>query len=765
MSGVGEHVIEEVVKRDGRRVPFDQRKVEAAVRACLRACWGKGSERVARGEDGAPALLVAQQAENILLGRHGDGCGVEAVQDAVEVAMLAAGLRAEARSYMAYRDGRAQARRAELVTGELRAAYEAGSAAMGNDPLRSFQFFDKYARWNGQRRETWPECVDRSMEFLRWLMVENLGGDRLRGGEWAELRAEVLSMGAMPSMRLLAMAGPAAQRDNIATFNCSFQVIDCLEAFHDSLLISMAGCGDGYSVEAQFVRRLPFVQHQRGGVADSFVVPDSAEGWGQALTHGLTRWFGGHDCTFDFSEVRAAGTPLRVKGGKASGPRPLRDLLAFLRKIVLSRQGSQLRPVDVNDMMTMTGTAGNSGGMRRAAKISLSDWGDDEMEHAKDGEFWRRYPWREYANNSAVWPDGGPTQLDLVRQMEGMMRSGSGERGIFSRANALRMMPSGRRARLTETGESVRIGVNPCGEVVLRDQGLCNLSICVARQSDIVADLRRKVRVASILGTIQSLATHFPYIRLKWAQNAREERLLGVDVTGQMDCPASRDAGVLRGLREVVRATNQEFALRFGINVSASTTVCKPSGNSSVLLDCAPGIHARKIRYGVRNARVNAHSPVFRVLRACGVPMDPENGQESTTADTWVVHFPMRAPDGAVIAKEQTALDQLAMWKLNKLNYTTHNPSFTCEYGPDELLDVIGWVWENRSIIGGISFSPKSNSVYRQMPYEETSREEYERAAAAFPKIDWAMLAAFESEDQTTQAREAACTAGGCEAA
>jgi len=742
-----------VVKRNGELAQFSPQKIHSALSKCY-ATIGRPAP------DHATPMVIS-----LISGRFEEPT-VEQVQDAVETVLLSLGEREAAKRYMAYRDERAEARRMHQITPEIRAAFDENAAVMGNDPLRIFQLLDKYARWNGVRRETWPESTDRSIEFLRYLVIKNCGADLLTPEEWAMLSDGIRRMDSLPSMRLLAMAGPAAERDNIAIYNCSYQVIDSIEAFRDSLLISMAGCGDGYSVESQFVRKLPFVQYQRPGAEpDRFVVPDCAEGWGEAVVFGLTRWFDGHDAQFDYSALRPAGAPLKIKGGRASGPKPLRDLLLFLRKVVLSRQGMQLRPIDVNDMMTMTGTAGNSGGMRRAAKISLSDWLDEEMEHAKDGEFWRHSPWRSYANNSAVWPDTGPSQIDLIRQMEGMMRSGSGERGIFSRANALRMMPSKRRDQLVASGHAARIGTNPCGEVVLRDRGLCNLSIAVARPSDDLDSLRRKVRAATILGTIQSLATHFPYISPAWSQNAHEERLLGVDITGQMDCPAVRDAHVLANLKALVRETNRHYAQRFGINESAATTVNKPSGNSSALLDCAPGIHGRKIRYGIRNARVNAHSPVFKVLRACGVPMDPENGQNADTADTWVIHFPMKAPDGAIIAKEQTALEQLEHWKLNKLHWTEHNPSATIEYGPDEMIDVTGWVWDHREIIGGLSFLPKSNSVYRQMPYEETTREEYERAAAAFPSIDWALIAAYETEDTTTSAKELACTAGGCETA
>lgn len=747
-----------IVKRDGRSVPFDSRKIDAAIDRCYRS----------RG--GTPPDGVTRMVVNLLASRD-ETPTVESVQNAVESVLIALGERDAAKSYMAYRDERARLRQRERITPEIRAAYEAGAAAMGNDPLRVFQFFDKTARynWDLRRRETWPECVERTIEHLRWLVVRECGADRLTEGEWAEIRDTILACAAMPSMRLLSQAGPAARRDDTAIFNCAYQAVTGLRCFSESLLISMAGCGDAYSVESKFVRQLPFVRHQRGGKPDTFVIPDTSEGWAEALLFGLEKWFDGGDVTYDYSELRDAGAILRTKGGRSSGPGPLRSVLRAVRSLVLSRQGSQLTTVDVNDLMCITGEAGNSGGQRRTAKLSLSDWGDAGMQAAKGTPgWWDTHGYRGNANNSAVWPDGGPSQVELIGQMHAMFVAKSGERGIFSRENSLRLMPQRRADFLRAKGAAENIGCNPCGEIVLQDMQFCNLSIAVARPSDTIETLRRKVRIATILGTIQSLATNFPHLRPEWSKNTREERLLGVDITGQMDCPLflGGDVGTLmREMATEARRVNRDFAARLGIEESMAITANKPSGNSGAMLDCSPGINARKFRYGIRNARANTHSPVFRVLRACEVPMDPENGQNAETATKWVVHFPMRAPEGAVVESERSALDQLTHWRLNKLNYTEHNPSVTIAYSPDEMIGIIEWLWENRGIVGGISFLPRADSVYRQMPYEETSREEWEKAHAAFPRIDWALLAAFEEEDSTTSSRELACAAGGCETA
>lgn len=648
-----------------------------------------------------------------------------------------------------------------MTTPDIREAFRIGSEAMGNDPLRIFQFYDKYSRWNGERRETWPECVQRSITFLKGLV--KACNTELPLETWDFLTSQITKMDALPSMRLLAMAGPAAERDHVSIYNCSYQPIDSLESIKESLLISMAGCGDGYSVEHQFTDLLPHVKQQRNVSPTIFTVPDDSQGWATALYTGLQHWFDGYDIHYDYSQVRSAGALLKTKGGRASGPKPLRDLLRFTRDLILSKQGKRLQPIDVNDIMTMTGTAGNSGGVRRAAKISISDWQDTHMASAKDGEFWRENPWRSYANNSAAWPMGGPDYNEFIAQMDQMFAGRSGERGIFSRENALTTMPKARADFLRAKGVARKIGLNPCGEIVLQPRQFCNLTIGVCRANDTAADLLRKIRAATLLGTIQATATNFPYLGPEWKQTCEEERLLGVDMTGQMDCATVRDPLVMSMLRAEARKVNKEYAALLGIRESAAITCCKPNGNSSVFVGCAPGLARRKFTYGIRNVRVNTTSPVFRVLRHAGVPLDPENGQVAETADTWVAHFPMAAPEGALVTRDQTAIAQLEHWKLNKVHYTEHNPSCTIEYGPDEMSDVVSWVWANRSIIGGLSFLPRHDSVYQQMPYVETSKEDYDRAVAAFPAIDWSMIATFETLDQTTQAQEFACLSGACE--
>ncbi len=543
--------------------------------------------------------------------------------------------------------------------------------------------------------------------------------------------------------------------DGVLTGNCSYQPVESIDSFVEALIISMSGCGVGFSVEGKYVENFPRIKRQSGVMAPTFVVPDSAEGWAEALRIGLATWFEGGDIRFDLAQVRPAGAPLRIKGGRASGPEPLRHMLEFVRARVLARQGSFLRPIDAHDIMCAIGNAAVSGGMRRTAMISLFDYDDDAMRLSKNGDFERDNSQRWNANNSAVWEDDNLEQLEFMRRFIEMLESGRGEPGIFNRAAANRMRPERRR-------EDV-FGTNPCGEIILRPWQFCNLTAAVAREQDTFETLRDKVEVATILGTIQSMATHFPGLRPQWRENCEEERLLGVDITGQMDSPVAQDAAVKARLREIVLQVNRETAQLLGINQSAATTCVKPSGNSSQMLDCASGLHARWAPYYIRNVRVSATSPLFKVLRDAGVPMDPENGQSPENATTWVIHFPVKSPEGAITRNDRSAVEQCEFWLQNKLYWTEHNPSVTITYRPHEMIDLMKWVWEHRDVIGGMAFLPAFDANYAQMPYMEISQAEYERLAAAFPPIDFSKIYRYEDKDLTNAAQELSCMSGICE--
>jgi ribonucleotide reductase, class II len=1106
-----------ITKRDGREVPFDIARIENALARCF-----AGFDRT----PATPVKELARRAANIIAAKAvaGEQPTVESVQDIVEMVLQAAGEFEAAKRYIIYRFEHAKKREERPIPDEVRAAFDADKPYFPT-ALQQFQFYDKYSRFNYElgRRETWVETVDRSVAFLH-----ELAGDRLPSETYERIRRGILDMKVMPSMRMLAMAGPAARRNNISIYNCSYQPVDGIDAFCEALIISMSGCGVGYSVESKYVEAFPRIKRQTGARPDLFVVEDTTDGWADALRYGLERWFDGGDVQFNLDLIRPAGAPLMIKGGRASGPEPLRAMLDFMRRRILSRQGSFLRPIDAHDMMCAVGSAAVSGGVRRTAMISLYDYDDEEMLRCKHGDFERENSQRWNANNSAVWPEGGPSQTEFIRQYLEMVEGGRGEPGIFSRDVAQKLRPArranaefgtnpcvtadtwvltdqgprqvrelvgvphrtvvhgqsfattpegfwstgvkpvlrlktreGHELRLTanhqietvthmtrkvertewreagslKAGDVVKIhthrsdltwdshgtfvegqllgalvgdgtfsqkggaagrtltmahldfwgeqaaermaaaatavhetvggrsdlrgiacvqpgkyrvssaglarlaaeyGIEPgsktitprverassafyggflqglfdadgsvqgsqqkgvsvrlaqsslptlqatqrmllrlgiastiyperraagyrdmpdgrggtaqywtqanhelviandnlqefairvgfgdavksarlseaigsyrrqpnretftavvasiepdgieevfdcsvpgpnafdangfvahnCGEIVLRPWQFCNLSAVVARADDTIETMREKVELATIIGTIQSMATHFPGLRPIWKENCEEERLLGVDITGQMDSPIAQDAGVKDGLRHVAVEVNRMTARALGINQSAAVTCVKPSGNTSQLVDCSSGLHARWAPYYLKNARVAAHSPIFEVLRDAGVPMDPENGQTPENATTWVIHFPVKAPDGAVTRNDRTAIEQCEFWLQNKVHWTEHNPSVTITYRPHEVIDLLHWVWDHRDKIGGMAFLPSFDAQYAQLPLIEISQEEYERRAAEFPQIDFSKIYRYEQQDLTTAAQELACSAGYCE--
>lgn len=743
---------ETIVKRDGRVVSFEIERIENALYRCFASFNRTPSTSVEE---------LARRAINIIIAKEVT-ISVENIQDIVEMVLQAAGEFEAAKRYILYRAEHAREREERPVPDEVRAAFDE-SARYFPTQLQQFQFFDKYSRfdYNKGRRETWVETVDRTVSFLH-----ELAGSRLEAETYERLRRGILEMKVMPSMRLLAMAGPAARRSNITLYNCSYQPVESIDSFVEALIISMSGCGVGFSVEREYIENFPRIRRQTGQMAPTYVVPDSAEGWAQALRVGMETWFEGGDIRFDLSELRTAGAPLKTKGGRASGPEPLRVMLEFVKAKLLSRQGSFLRSLDAHDIMCMVGNAAVSGGVRRTAMISLFDWDDLEMRHSKNGDFERENSQRWNANNSAVWPEGGLGQLDVARQVLDMVESGRGEPGIFNREAAMSMKPARRSDTMympDGSREIVKFGTNPCGEIILRPWQFCNLSAVVARQGDTLDTLKEKVELATIIGSIQSMATYFPGLRPMWQQNCEEERLLGVDITGQLDSPVVQQAEIKLQLREVAVETNRTIAEKLGINHSASITCVKPSGNTSQLVDCASGLHARWAPYYTRNVRVAAHTPVFRVLKDAGVPMDPENGQTPENATTWVIHFPVKAPDGAITRNGRTAIEQCNYWLNNKVNWTEHNPSVTITYKPDEVLELLAWIWEHRAQLGGMAFLPTFDAQYAQLPYIEITAEEYHKRAAEFPEVDYSKIFRHELEDLTTAAQELACTSGSCE--
>lgn len=622
-------------------------------------------------------------------------------------------------------------------------------------PLQEFQLYDKYSRFNYEkrRRETWIETVDRAVDYLK-----EISQNKLDPKEYSRIHQFMLEMKATPSMRLIAMAGPAARRQNIAIYNCSYLPIDSIDSLVEELIIAMAGCGVGFSVERQYVEKLPEVKMQTGDILPTFQIADSTEGWAEALRLGLETWFGGKNIIFDYSQIRPAGTPLKIKGGRSSGPDPLKSLLDFTRKVILKRQGQKLRPIDAHDVACKVGEAIVSGGVRRTALISLFDISDEEMRNCKNGANLEGNEQRWMANNSAVW-NGDMTQQQILTQMYQMMDGQRGEPGIFSRYNANKIKPIRRK--------EADYGTNPCGEINLRPYEFCNLTIAIARPEDTLETLKEKIEVATIIGTIQSMATNFPGLRDIWRKNCEEERLLGVDINGQMDSPLLRPGSqeaptIFRTLKEHAIEINKKYAAILDTPQSTAITCVKPSGNSSQLFNCSSGLHPRWSKYYIRNIRIQTQSPLRKVLLDVGTPMDPENGQSMETANTFVVHFPIKSPDNAVTRHDMSAIDQCEYWLINKTYFTEHNPSVTISYKHNEVIDLIKWVWDHKNIIGGMSFLPANDAQYSQMPYQEISEEEYNNLIKTFPKIDFSKIYLYEHEDLTTTSQELSCISGAC---
>jgi ribonucleoside-diphosphate reductase alpha chain len=624
-----------------------------------------------------------------------------------------------------------------------------------NQLLSDFQFFDKYSRFSHElgRRETWAEAVQRSVDYLR-----ELSANKLQESDYAQIKEYMLEKKAFPSMRLFAMAGEAARRDSASIYNCSAIAIDSIDSMIEVMALCMAGCGVGFSVEQDSICQLPEVSEDyKDGREGFYVIPDSTDGWLSAFRMGLETWFDGGDIEFDYSEIRPAGSVLKVKGGRASGPQPLMELLDFSRKTIMEANGRQLTSVEVYDIVTKIADCVVSGGVRRSALICLFDYDDMGMRHAKDNGWWKTAPQRANANNSIII-EKDLSHDEIKELFMTMHNGGGGEPGLHFRKNVNKMNP-GRR------GDRDDWLLNPCGEVNLRGDGqLCNLTQAIARPDDTLESLAEKVRCATIIGTIQSLATNFPFLRPVWRRNCEEERLLGVDVSGQMDAPHLFTPENLDYLRQVAIDTNKEYAGIFGINQSAAVTCNKPSGNSSLLFDSSPGLHSRWSDYYIRRFRVNANSPMRRILEYSGMDLQPENGQKYETATTFVAEFPVKAPDGAITNGSRSAIEQCEWWKMNKLHWTEHNPSVTILYGEDELPGIIDWVYGNQHIIGGMAFLPRDDHYYPLAPYEKITKKKYDELIKDVPEIDWEfLLPYFENEDNTTSAQELACMSGSCE--
>ena len=626
-------------------------------------------------------------------------------------------------------------------------------------PYSEFIAKSRYSRFLPEmdRREHWEETVNRYTTFI-YKHLQEKHDYKMSDELYRDIRDAIVGLEVMPSMRAIMTAGKALERDNTAGYNCSYLPIDDPKAFDEAMYILLCGTGVGFSVEHKYVNQLPEVPDQLFESETVISVADSKEGWAKALRQVIALLYSGEVARYDLSKIRPAGARLKTFGGRASGPGPLDELFKFTTAKFRAAAGRKLTSIECHDILCKIGEVVVVGGVRRSAMISLSDLEDDRMRGAKSGDWWTHNGQRALANNSATYvtkPDIG----QFLAEWTSLYNSHSGERGIFSRAaSKTQAKKNGRR------DGDYDFGTNPCSEIILRPYQFCNLTEVVVRSGDTVESLAKKVRIATILGTFQSTLTHFPYLRKIWQKNTEEERLLGVSLTGILDNQwmgevSESTAENLEQLRKIAVDTNSEFATILGIPQSAAITCVKPSGTVSQLVDSASGIHARHSRYYIRRVRGDKKDPLSQFLAVAGVPVEDCVMRPDSTV---VFSFPMKAPEGARLRDDLTALEHLDLWLMYQRHWCEHKPSVTISVKEDEWMDVGAWTWRNFDEVSGVSFLPWDGGSYRQAPYEECSKEVYEELLAKMPaNIYWDTLS--EKDDNVEGAQTLACVAGHCE--
>ncbi len=607
----------------------------------------------------------------------------------------------------------------------------------------------RYARFLPElkRRETWEETVDRMVKYLK---SKNKGLDK----EFKEIREAVLNLEIMPSMRLMMSAGEACERDNIAAYNCSYLAINNKRAFSEALYILMNGTGVGFSCERQEISKLPVIPEDIDKSDDTIVVGDSKLGWAKAFKKLLSSLWEGDIPTVDYSQVRPAGARLKTFGGRASGPEPLKRLFDFVIESFIHAKGRKLTSLEVHDIICMVGEIVVVGGVRRSALISLSNLTDKRMREAKMGAWYNDFAYRGLANNSVAYTEK-PDMETFMDEWVSLVKSKSGERGIFNRVAAQKQAAKQGRVK------DLNYGTNPCSEIILRDKQFCNLTEVVVRNGDTKDSLLNKVRLATILGTLQSNLTNFKFLSHEWKDNTVEERLLGVSLTGIMDAKitSNPDPKLLEEMREHARTINHKYADKLDIPRSKSITCVKPSGTVSQLVNSASGIHARHADYYIRTIRMDKKDPIYEFLKDRGVQVEDEQYRPDSTA---VFSFPMKAPKGAVTRDDMTAIEQMENWLVYQRHWCEHKPSVTISVKDHEWMDVGAWVWKYFDEISGISFLPHSDHTYVQAPYQDATKEQYEALRKITPKqIDWTSF--IEEDDNTEGSQTLACTGGSCE--
>ena len=626
---------------------------------------------------------------------------------------------------------------------------------MNNHLPTDYQAFihkSRYAKYyEDSGRESWEDTIVR--------YSSNIIRDMVDQETKHKLEEAIIGLEVMPSMRSLMTAGKAADRDNTCMYNCSYLAVDDIKSFDEAMFILLCGTGVGFSVERQSISKLPEVPFLWSSETN-IVVKDSKEGWAKALRQMIALLYSGEIPTWDVSKVRPAGAPLKTFGGRASGPAPLVDLFNFVIKTFKDAQNRKLSSLECHDIMCKIGEVVVVGGVRRSAMISLSNLSDDRMRHAKSGAWWENDPQRALANNSVSYTEK-PDSLSFMREWMALVESGSGERGIFNRqASKKQAAKNGRR------DPNYEFGTNPCSEIILRPNQFCNLTEVVVRATDSTEDLERKVRIATILGTIQSSFTKFPYLRKAWQNNTEEERLLGVSMTGIMDNPLTTKTNkglekTLEHLKQIAVTTNAKWAERLDIPVSTAISCVKPSGTVSQLVDSSSGIHARHSAYYIRTVRGDNKDPLTQFMMDQGIPNEPDVMKPDQTT---VFSFPMKAPQGATVTADMSAIEQLEMWLAYQRHWCEHKPSVTINVKNDEWFEVGAFVYKHFDEMSGVSFLPFNEHTYQQAPYQDCDESTYHKMLGIMPtNIDWSLLSEYENEDNTSGSQTLACSGDACE--
>jgi ribonucleoside-triphosphate reductase len=634
---------------------------------------------------------------------------------------------------------------------------------------QSFIHLSRYSRWlyDKERRETWDETIDRYVSFFEQ-HLQDQQEFKLEESDKEDIRESISTLDVMPSMRCFMTAGEALKKENVAGYNCSYVAVDHPRSFDEIMYTLMNGTGVGFSVEEEHTKQMPIIAEEFYDTDTIIVVADSKIGWSKSFKELVSLLYQGLIPKWDVSKVRPAGAPLKTFGGRASGPDPLVELFKFVTEVFKNAAGRKLKPVECHDEIVVVG------GVRRSALISLSDLNDIEMRFAKSGEWWKDNVQRALANNSVNYKEK-PDIGTFMREWLSLYDSKSGERGIYNGMSAKQQVASlnekeedGHGGFLRRRDSGHEFGTNPCSEIILRSREFCNLSEVVVRGWDTIESLKKKVRLATIIGTFQSTLTNFKYLTRDWKRNCEEERLLGVSLTGIMDNVLTngkkskgQTSQLLKELREEAVRTNKEWSEKIGIPRSAAITCVKPSGTVSQLVDSASGIHARHNPYYIRTVRADNKDPLCQFMKDAGFPNEPDVTKPQHTT---VFSFPQKSPKSAVCRQDMTAMEQLELWKIYQDHWCEHKPSVTISVKETEWMEVGNWVWNNFDDISGISFLPFSEHTYRQAPYQDCTKEEFDTALKVMPKnVDWSKLGDYEAQDYTAGAQTAACAAGGCE--